>query len=73
MKLTSKEICPITVRDRLVKNLANQDIGIMDIKRALEWAEAKCLELNKENKLLHKELNQCKILLIKKIVFDEQG
>ena len=49
MKLTSKEICPITVRDRLIKNLANQDIAVSDIVKAVEWAEAKCLELNEEN------------------------
>ncbi len=46
MKLVSKEICPVTVRDRLIKNLANQDIAVSDIVKALEWAEAKCLELN---------------------------
>ncbi len=49
MKLTSKEICPITVRDRLIKNLAGQDVNICDLVKAVEWAEAKCLELNKEN------------------------
>ncbi|KKN10329.1 hypothetical protein LCGC14_1037670 [marine sediment metagenome] len=55
MKLTSKEICPITVRDRLVKNLAGQDVAVCDIVKALEWAEAKCLELNERNIELRKE------------------
>jgi len=55
MKLKSKEQCPISVRDRLVKNFANQDIGIMDMKKALEIAEGKCFELDKENMELKKK------------------
>jgi len=46
MKLISKEICPVTVRDRLIKNLASQDVAICDLVRAVKWAEEKCLELN---------------------------
>ncbi len=56
MKLTSKEICPITVRDRLVKNLAGQDVAVCDIVKALEWAEAKCLELNEKKELANRQL-----------------
>ncbi len=48
MKLVSKEILPIDARDKLVEKLGGIDNGICDLRAALEWAEAKCLELNKE-------------------------
>jgi len=50
MKLKSKEICPVSVRDRLVANLASQDNTICDLRLALDWAEEKCFELNEELK-----------------------
>jgi len=46
MKLTSKEISPVTVRDRLIKTFSNQDV--CDLVDAVKWAEAKCLELNEK-------------------------
>ena len=48
MKLVSKEICPVSVRDRLIKNLAGQDVNVCDLVKAVEWAENECFELDKE-------------------------
>jgi len=42
----------------LVENLAGQDIAVSDIVKALEWAEAKCLELNKENEELGQKIEE---------------
>ncbi len=63
MKLVSKEICPVSVRDRLIKNLAGQDVNVCDLRAALEWAESKCLELNKENEELGQVIMQTKDIL----------
>lgn len=48
MKLVSKEIFPTEARDTLVEKLGGIDNGVCDIRAALEWAEEKCLELDKE-------------------------
>ncbi len=48
MKLKSKEIFPVEARDKLVANVGKIDNGVCDMRVALEWAEAKCFELNKE-------------------------
>ena len=64
MKLISKEICPVSVRDRLIKNLANQDIAVSDIVKAVEWAEAKCLELNEDNQELEENVIYAKDSII---------
>lgn len=57
MKLISKEICPVTVRDRLIKNLAGQDVAVCDLVRATKWAEEKCLELGEKITKLQDELD----------------
>ncbi len=61
MKLTSKEICPVTVRDRLIKIFSNQDV--YDLVEAVKWAEAKCLELDKENEELEQYVARAKNLI----------
>lgn len=58
MKLTSKEIFPVEARDILVENVGKINNGVCDMRAALEWAEAKCLELNGENKKLKCDLNE---------------
>ena len=60
MKLTSKEICPITVRDRLIKNLAGQDVNVCDLVKAVEWAENECFELDKELAHATKKISELK-------------
>lgn len=57
MKLKSKEQCPISVRDRLVARFAELDVGILDMKLALEIAEKQCFELDKKNKIWLKALS----------------
>lgn len=57
MKLTSKEQCPISVRDRLIEQFAGLDVGILDMKLALEIAEAKCFELNEKLEALQQSVS----------------
>lgn len=52
MKLISKEIFPVEARDKLVEKLGGVDIGVTDIRFALETAERQCFELHKENEKL---------------------
>lgn len=54
MKLLSKEICPVTVRDRLITTFANQEV--CDLVEAVKWAEEKCLELDEKNDDLYAEM-----------------
>lgn len=64
MKLTSKEICPTEVRDKLIEKLAPIDNGINDMRFALETAEEKCFELNKENGELEQYVTHAKNTII---------
>lgn len=71
MKLKSKEICPVEVRDKLISKLAPIDNGISDLRFALETAEEKCFELDKENEKLSEEKYRITIdyvALVKEII-----
>ncbi len=55
MKLQSKTICPVELRDKIVNKWGPIDNGVNDMRLALETAEQQCFELNKKNIELNKE------------------
>ncbi len=62
MKLQSKTICPVEVRDRIVNKLGPIDNGVSDLRLALETAEKQCFKLNEENEKL-KRIIKIELLL----------